>query len=201
MVLPLPRQRTLGEDNCYCQETKCLWYWTKCSLSPMVHCGFPSGVFTILPMYDKPWHSPATLRTSSALSCGQVKTVGSSVLCQWQDFTIMSRAVSWFRIQTILSTTEATERSPAAHLMFAQPRLLGVGGYHSFAGFFSAVAFTNHMEDCKSHPIIRLKTQACTVFSGMALFGVPTPRRLSGDSWKPQAVAEANEITERFLHL
>lgn len=35
----------------------------------------------------------------------------------------------------------------------------------------------------------------------MALFGVPIPRRLSGYSRKPQAVAEANEITERGFYI
>lgn len=58
--------------------------------------------------------------------------------------------------------------------------------------FFFSCGFHNHIEDCKSHPICRPKTQVRTVFYGVVLFGVPTARGLSGCSRKPKGVAEAN---------
>lgn len=141
----------------------------------MVHWGFPTWVFTILPVYDKPGHSPDTLRTSSALSFGHIKIVDPSVLCQWQDFTM---SVGSFMIPDSdhslnrKSHQHCSGQAPPDESRDAIPLQI----------CFSAVAFTNHIEDCKSHPICRLRTQVRTVFYGVVLFGVPTARGLSGCS-------------------
>lgn len=159
------------------------------SPSPTIYLAFPTWFLLSSQEYDKPWCSPATVRTLSALSFGREKTVGSlSALLTTGFHHIVCGQLhdSWFR----LLLTEKALKCLWMSISCSHVHYRGNWGNAIPLQIFSQLCIHKPHGSLQVLSDGRLKTQAWTVLTQWHCVMYPQPGDWRfGYTSKPRAVS------------